>query len=134
MPVYYVRTWETFQFGFLTKPNFFILLQLAHSVLNFRIRLHIGFFLRLVWATGDSEEEKRLKELHERLVREQEKELEEKRRKEEEERARRYEQELRELEERQRSEAEEQRRIRREQELILNRKHVRPKVCFAIKK
>lgn len=52
----------------------------------------------------------------------------------EEERQKRYGAELRELEERQRQEAEELKRIKREQEIILNKKRVRPKLSFTLKK
>ncbi|CAI2723166.1 unnamed protein product [Schistosoma spindalis] len=80
------------------------------------------------------EEEKRLKELNERLAQERERELEEQRRLEEEAERKRCEAELRELEERQRREAEELQRIKREQEIILNKKRIRPKLSFTLKK
>ncbi|KAA3671461.1 uncharacterized protein DEA37_0003780, partial [Paragonimus westermani] len=55
-------------------------------------------------------------------------------RREEQLRQRRYEAELRELEERQKMEMEEQKRIKREQEIILNKKRIRPKLSFTLKK
>ncbi|KAL3311930.1 arginine and glutamate rich 1 [Cichlidogyrus casuarinus] len=80
------------------------------------------------------EEEKVQRELSERLEKEREQGLEEARRKEEAERVLKYQQELRILEEKQKKEVEEQKRIKREQEIILNRKHIRAKLSFSLKK